>query len=70
MFALLRQFAARTESSISLTRMLRSFFSFWFSWLCGLRRLVELDRVLVVAEERLEVMLEDGGGLRERVLRA
>ena len=63
MFALLRQLAARTESSISLTLMLSSFLSSVFSSSCFLRRLIEFNGVLVVADEDIEVMPENGGGL-------
>ena len=59
MLALFRQFAARTESSISLTLMLSSFFICLFSWLTALRGLVELDRVLVVVDEDIEVVAQD-----------
>ena len=38
--------------------------------LLGLRLSSNSHRVLVVADERLEMMLENGRGLRQRVLRA
>ncbi len=69
MFALLRQLAARTESSISLTRHVEKLLEGGV-FLAGLgRRFFEVHGVLVVVDEDVEVVAKNGGGLEQRVLR-
>ena len=70
MLALLRQLAARTLSSISLTLMLRSFFSFMFSSLTSAGVSSNSITFFVVVDEDIEVMAQDGGSLHQRIIRA
>jgi hypothetical protein len=69
MLALLRQLAARTESSISLTLMLRSLRARRFPR-SGLPGRPRTRRLVVVVDEHVEVVAQDGGGLEQGVVRA